>query len=179
MKNSDFAVIYKQYYSVVLDHIKFKINGDIMIAEELTDDVFIKVSEHLKIFNPDRASIKTWILTIARNIVIDYYRKVKEQTISINGFVNSEGHETIQIHSTLKASNKIEGQELGSAINTAMNQLTGKQKEIAELYFMHNKKYVEIAQVLDIPLGSVKATLLRAKESLQYLLRNVYQTEMA
>jgi RNA polymerase sigma-70 factor (ECF subfamily) len=176
-----FNQVYAENYSKILNFIKNKINGDLETAEELTNDVFLKVNEHLSIFNPDLATISTWIHTIAKNIVINHYRKQKEQLISIdNVHSDNDGKKHyITISSDDNTSDKIESRELSLAIDTAMNKLTGKYKEVAKLYFLHNKKYVEIADILDIPLNSVGTTLLRAKEALQWQLRNVHKSVLA
>lgn len=173
-----FNDVYVEYHSRILKFINYRINLDLATAEELTNDVFMKVNEHLAIFDCDKSKLNTWIHSIAKNIIIDHYRKMKNNTDSINK-VNADGVLKVQIYSNDIASDLVEGKELQSAINTAMNKLKNKQKQIAELYFFHNMKYVEIAELLDIPLNSVKVTLLRAKEELQYSLKNVYKYSIA
>ena len=171
---TNFDFIYKNNYSAILKFIDNRVNHDKMVAEELTNDVFIKANEHLKIFNPELAQLTTWLHTIAKNVIIDHYRKIKQQNQSI------DVDNAMELPSNNATSNGIEGKELMLSINTAINLLRSKQqREVFNLYYLNNKKYEEIAEILDISMSNVKVTLLRAKECLQKSLVNVYQREFA
>lgn len=68
--------IYEEYHTKVLRYIQSKVN-DSYLAEDLCSDVFVKVYENLDSFNEKKASFSTWIFTITRNRLIDYYRTRK------------------------------------------------------------------------------------------------------
>lgn len=171
-----FESIYKDNYKAIFNFIKGRVGFNTEVAEELTNDVFIKVNEHLKVFNPELSKVSTWIHTIAKNIIIDHYRKNKNSHLTQStDLINSEGNEVFVIPSNANTSDLIEGKELSSAIHNAMEKLSQKQREVAELFFLHNKKYVEICEILDIPMERVKVTLLRAKIKLQESLKEVYE----
>ena len=72
----DASKIYEEYHQKVLRYIQSKVN-DYYLAEDLCSDVFLKVNEKLDTFDEKKASISTWIFTIARNRLIDYYRTRK------------------------------------------------------------------------------------------------------
>lgn len=72
----DKTQIYEDYHTKVLRYIQSKVN-DSYLAEDLCSDVFVKVYEKLDTFNEKKASISTWIFTITRNRLIDYYRTRK------------------------------------------------------------------------------------------------------
>lgn len=68
--------IYQEYHTKVLRYIQSRVN-DYHLAEDLCSDVFVKVYEKLNTFNSKKASLSTWIFTITRNRLIDYYRTRK------------------------------------------------------------------------------------------------------
>lgn len=72
----DQSQIYEDYHMKVLRYIQGQVN-DYYLAEDLCSDVFVKVYEKLESFNEKKASISTWIFTITRNTLIDYYRTRK------------------------------------------------------------------------------------------------------
>ena len=78
-----FNQIYSDNHKRVLNFITMKIN-DNLIAEELTNDVFMSLYKHLNSFDETKASMTTWIMNFAKNKVIDHYRKVKLNAISLN-----------------------------------------------------------------------------------------------
>jgi RNA polymerase sigma-70 factor (ECF subfamily) len=178
MKN--FNQIYAQFYTVVLNFISFKLHNT-EVAEELTNDVFIKVNSHLESYN-NKYSFKTWLFTIVRNTIIDYYRsegKRNNHFINVGSFVNDEGKEFFSFLETDQASDNVENNQLSNKISLALNNLKGNYKIVADLFFVHEKQYNEIAEILQIPLNTVKVTLMRAKEMLQTELVQEYENMLA
>jgi len=173
MQTLEINQIYNQYKAKVLSSLIYATN-DREASEELANDVFMKVYTHLEIFDVEKAQLGTWISKIAQNTLTDYWRKKKLETTSINHFMNDDGIPTLQIAGTLNANDLIESKETRVAIEAAMDKLGSKYREIAELYFYKNKKYIEIAEILDIPMSNVKVTLLRAKAMLQAELQVMY-----
>ena len=171
--------IYKTYYRDILNHITFKIGGRKEIAQELTNDVFLAANEHLLNYDVQKAKVKTWLFFIAKNKVIDFYRQNGQakhsNNISISDFVDNEtGNEYFTISDNNSASDYIENNEMFENIHNVMNQLKPKYKQIAELYFFENKKYDEIANILVIPMGTVKGMISRVRTMLQGELKETY-----
>ena len=79
----DFNKIYNKSHKSILNFILRKVNSQ-MIAEELTNDVFMKVYNHLENYDESKSAMNTWIMNITSNTIIDYYRKKKLETISLN-----------------------------------------------------------------------------------------------
>lgn len=165
--------LYNNHYKQIFNHIKFKVK-DIEIAEELTQDVFIKANEHLMNYDVNTAKVLTWLYTIAKNKIIDYYRSVKDTVIHVSDFVNDKGDEIIQISGYEETDSDIAASETNTAINKAFSGLKPKYREIANLYFIEQKKYDEISEILNIPLGTVKGMINRARTMLQTSLQGVY-----
>lgn len=174
LKVISFDVIYKKYYKQVYYYIMDKVNFKAHIAEELTNDVFLKAKRHLENYDDQRAKLNTWLIFIAKNLVIDNSRTCHDDKyINVSNFVDAEtGRETFQIADNSQI-DLIENKQVTEKINFAMSNLKPKYKAIAELYFIQEKTYNEISEILSIPLGSVKGSISRARAMLQTQLREV------
>jgi RNA polymerase sigma-70 factor (ECF subfamily) len=168
--------IYNEYYTKVLNNVTFKVRN-LDDAQELTNDIFLKIDKHLQIFNPNKAKLNTWIFEITKNAIYDYYRKTKNQNLNtqISNFVDESGNETIQIIDNNTNANTIENTELNTVLMQSFDSLKEPYKSISKLYFLEQKQYNEIADLLNIPLNTVKVTLMRAKAKLQENLQAEYQ----
>jgi RNA polymerase sigma-70 factor (ECF subfamily) len=125
------------------------------------------------------AKLNTWIFGIAKNKVIDYYRskvnKNASNTSLIDGYVDENGRETYQIEShDLTGIEYIEAKELNSKISNAFDTLKPKYKEVAIMYFIEGRKYKDIADMLDMPIDTVKVNIFRCRAMLQNKLVGVY-----
>jgi RNA polymerase sigma-70 factor (ECF subfamily) len=168
-------VLYKQYYKPILNFIMQKLHNT-EIAQELTNDTFIKAMEKMYQFNPEKSNISTWLHTISKNLIIDFYRKDEsDKYINVSDFVDESGNEMIQIKDTNNNSDSIENKELLEAVHKAMSQLKPKYQKIAQMFFIEDQPYPEIAKVLEMPVGSVKGTIFRIKAMLRGELQFVYQ----
>lgn len=172
-----FNQIYAENYKKVLVYVLGRVNGKHEIAEEITQDVFVKVNEHLRNYDVYKAKFTTWIYTIANNRIIDYYRADKSaMTINVDGYVNDQGDVIFQYIDNSHAEDRIETKDTVTAIERAMSMLSNKEREIANLFFIKEMKYTEIANVLDIPIGTVKGLINRIRGKLQTSLSSVYAT---
>jgi RNA polymerase sigma-70 factor (ECF subfamily) len=170
-----FNQIYSEHYNKVLNFISSKIKGRREIAEEITQDVFIKVNEHIKNYDVYKGAITTWIYTIANNKVIDFYRSDKSNyMVGVDGFVNDEGESIYEFKDTSNADESVNSEETMSSVERAMSNLNEKEKSIATLYFIKQMKYEEIAMELNIPMGTVKGLINRIRNKLQTQLKGVY-----
>jgi RNA polymerase sigma factor (sigma-70 family) len=172
-----FNEVYKDYKNLVMSQLRQKIKNE-SDCEELCNDIFMKVNEFLHTFNCERAKFSTWIYKFVENKIIDYFRgegKRMQQQSNVSDLVNSEGQEAFTFVSHSETSSHVEGKELQSKISLAMSKLKPQYRRIAELFFLEQKEYKEIAEILDIPMGTVKGTLLRAKVMLQNALQAEYQ----
>lgn len=171
----DFHHIYNEHYNQILNFVNSKIGYKTEIAEEITQDVFVSASKHLDSYDVYRAKITTWLFTITNRKIIDYYRSVehnqKDSKVNISDYTKDNGAESFEfISEHNEADAMVEGNELRDSIMNAFNDLKPKQKRIAELALLEQKSYNEIVDILDIPLSTVKVTLMRAKEKLQTIL---------
>lgn len=164
--NLTFNKVYADHYNNVFSFIKTKTNNE--VAEEIVQDVFVKVFENLDIYDPKKSKLITWLYAISNNSITDFFRKnkYKNNITHIDNFVNDQGKEIFEIESNLNELG-IENNELAEAVQNAMNKLNQKEQKIANLYFLQQKQYSEVAQCLDIKLGTVKGTINRIRGKLQ------------
>lgn len=138
-------------------------------AEEIANEVFVKAHAKLHTFNPDLASMKTWLWRIAQNLMIDAYRKKTMFFDSIDEAGNEDNKDAfhLQIQDDTNPERIIESSEIGDAIIGAMVELPRTISDVAERHFIFEMTYEEIRVDLSIPLGTVKAHIFRAKECLR------------
>ncbi len=133
-------------------------------AEEMTQEVMIKVWNKAASFNASKASVNTWIFTIARNTRIDFIRR------------NTRAERKIEIEDIWHEADSPEPivdfqqRRVEVEIRNAMSTLPGEQALVLEKAFMENKSHNEIAEELDLPLGTVKSRIRLALNKLQILI---------
>ena len=162
----NFDVIYNKYHSEVFGYIMSKVHYNSVLAEEITNDVFLRVDKHLSSYNASVSKIFTWICFIANNIIIDHLRKRKLDVVHISNFVDENGNEYLPLLSTSYNADDINNKEKNEKINSSFNKLKGNTKLVAIHYFIDELQYTEIAELLDVPLGTVKALINRARKVL-------------
>lgn len=173
--NLKFDDVYNEYKPIVENFLRNKIQNA-ELREDIVANTFMKVFRHLASYNPEhaeKAKLSSWICMIANRLVIDEYRK-KNPFINKSDFVNSEGEEAFEFVGNDTANAEIDNKELHRTIRKAMRNLKPIEKKIAILRFVKEYDYSEIAEILEMPLNSVKVTILRAKENLQSSLKNEY-----
>ncbi len=137
-------------------------------AEDITIESFGKAFNRLEKYDPKYA-FSTWLFKIATNSCIDFIRKKRLETTSIDQtFGNDEGDEmTIDIKSdSLNPEEKYMRKQRSISVRGTLEKLDDKYKVLIEMRYYQELSYEEIAQELNIPLGTVKAQLFRAKELL-------------
>ena len=135
-------------------------------AEEIANDVFIKAHKNRASYNIHTAKINTWLFAIAKNAVIDFYRtNHSDQYINVSDFADETGKEVYQFVDSTQ--DIVENNELAEQIRNAFAGLKPKYRRVAELFFLSQKQYKEIAEILDIPMGTVFGTISRCRAMLQ------------
>jgi len=157
----NFDQIYSENKLKVFNFILSRTNNR-EVSEELANDVFVKVAEFMEVFNPEKSKFQTWLYNIVHNRMTDYYRTAAKKS-SMNEIMLADYFV-----------DNIESSETMQKIDKAFAILNKVEREIAELYIMQDKQYQEIADLLDVPIGTVKGTLSRARGKMQTYLKNIY-----
>lgn len=160
-------------YERALHFYIMKMIKDQSKVEDLVQEVFVKAFDNLHSYNTNYA-FSTWLYRIATNHTIDYLRKKKLQTLSIDEPVSSrDGEMEMQLpDETAQTDRKIIRSERQQIVQQAIDELPEKYRDVIKLRHMQEKSYQEIADVLDLPLGTVKAHIFRAREMLYKALKD-------
>jgi RNA polymerase sigma-70 factor (ECF subfamily) len=152
------------------------VSRDRAIAEDLAQDAFIKVLNHIDRYRPE-FKFSSWLFKIANNVAIDHLRKRQLDTISIDGSPHAATAAEIEAtrfeiaDQAESALDELEAKELGSAIERAIATLRPEYKACIMLRHVEGRSYEEIAATLDLPLGTVKTFIHRARHQLRELLK--------
>lgn len=141
-------------------------------VEDLTQETFVKAFASLKNFNEEYA-FSTWLYKIATNGSIDYIRKRKLDTFSIDKPValeESDYHFELP-DTTYQPDKTIMQRQRTTLIDEAINHLPEKYRRVIILRHTEERDYAEIAKMLKLPIGTVKAHIFRARELLNKYLR--------
>jgi RNA polymerase sigma factor (sigma-70 family) len=146
---------------------------DVQEAEDLTQESFIKAFNSLAQFNEEYA-FSTWLYKIASNNCIDYFRKRKLQTYSLDKPIQYKDSEIQQEipDPDLNPEKSILADERQTIIQEAIATLPEKYYTAIVLRHNDERSYEEIAEILNLPLGTVKARIFRAREMLNKALKN-------
>ena len=157
-------------FSLVLRMVR-----DRTVAEDLAQDTFIKVLNHIDRYRPE-FKFSSWLFKIANNVAIDHLRKRQLDTVSMDGSPHASTAAEIEATSFdladqgESALEELEAKELGSAIEHAIGQLRPEYRSCILLRHVEGRSYEEIAATLDLPLGTVKTFIHRARHQLRDLL---------
>ncbi len=141
-------------------------------AEDLTIEAFGKAFKNIEQYAPNYA-FSTWLFKIATNNCIDFIRKKKANIISIdNGDENEEvSPPSLQSNTLDPEKDMIKNQKV-KLMRSVVHKLKPRYRKLVELRYFKEYSYEEIAQELNLPLGTVKAQLFRARELLFNILKN-------
>ena len=156
----------EEAFSQIFDYIAPKINSyfiknnfNFEQSEELTQDVLSTIWSKANLFNPEKSKFITWSFTIARNKKIDFYRKTKKNDVNEDDirsflFPNDDGNDY----------------EIESTINKIKEELDQNQQKLIKMSFFEQKSHKNIAEELEIPLGTVKSRIRTTLNKMQKLL---------
>jgi RNA polymerase sigma factor (sigma-70 family) len=129
------------------------------VAEDLSQEIFIKLLEHVQSFDPKKGRFAVWFWRIARNALVDHYRKKKATPFSHFGEDEVEGMAVGEIPDT---DNVLAYRKLRSVIGT----FSSEEQELFELRFAAEMSYKDISNVLGKPEGTLRVAALRLKEKI-------------
>lgn len=140
-------------------------------AMDLTIETFGKAFENIEKYKPDFA-FSTWLFRIATNNCIDFIRKKRINMVSIHSLTDDEGEEKqLDIKSdTLNPEETSIKKQQNQAIKLIVDKLPLRYKTLITLRYFDELSYEEIANELDLPLGTVKAQLFRARDLMANIL---------
>jgi len=168
-----YAELMKRYKRPVF-HTILKMIRNVDDAEDLTIEAFAKAFKNLEKFNPEY-TFSTWLFRIATNNCIDFIRKKKVDTLSISSAYIDEDGQGVGIE---LRDNNLDPQEVAikaqkiEIMQNIVTKLPPRYQQLIRLRYFEELAYEEIAKEMEIPLGTVKAQLHRAKELLYDMVRS-------
>ena len=155
----------------------FRMVRDRELAEDLTQDTFVKVLSHLDRYRTD-FKFSSWLFKIANNVAIDHLRRRQLDTVSMDGSPHATSSDAVEASrfdisdGSENALDEMEARELGSAIERAIASLRPEYRSCILLRHVEGRSYEEIATTLDLPLGTVKTYIHRARHELRRALEH-------
>ena len=176
-RESAFRELVRRYERPVFSLI-FRMVRDRETAEDLAQDTFVRVLNHIDRYRPE-FKFSSWLFKIANNLTIDHLRKRQLDTVSIEGSPHAasaaEAEATSLDVQSLGESplDELESRELGTAIERAIARLRPEYRSCILLRHVEGRSYEEIAATLDLPLGTVKTYIHRARHELREALEDL------
>jgi RNA polymerase sigma factor (sigma-70 family) len=174
LKGNDAAYkkLMKKYHDAIYNFI-YRMIHDKHQVEDLTQEAFIKAFQSLASFNEEYA-FSTWLYKIATNNSIDYIRKRKLQTYSIDKPIDAKDSDyAFELpDDSYETDQEMISDQRAKMLNEAIKRLPEKYHKVIHLRHVDEKSYEEIAEQLNLPIGTVKAHIFRAREILYKTLKD-------
>src|SRR5665213_3170195 len=154
--------------------ICYRFTGRDSEAQDLTQEVFLRVFRALGSFRSVEGSFTTWLARLTRNLLIDHYRRTRNERItdSIEEQVSgAEGRAGEKFRSASRPDSAVAGREASELLQAALGKLSPELRETIILRDLQDMEYREIAGILAIPEGTVKSRLNRGRAELARLLK--------
>jgi len=154
----------------------YRFTGSATDAEDLTQEVFLKIYGNLSAFDLARGSFQTWITTMTRNLLVDHFRRSRAQrsTDSIDNGWEGDGDEMPLVQRLADSGpsqhDRAVQKEIEKMVQEALTKISPELREAVILRDLQDLDYKEIAQVLHIPEGTVKSRISRGRAELARLL---------
>jgi len=161
--------IVRQHWRKVFN-IAYKFTGKHDEAEDLTQDVFLKIFKSLHTFD-QRANFQTWLVSVSRNLCIDHYRSVRKERETIDRDVDANNLSPVA--QTISPIAALEARDRVALLRKAMDQLPDALREAVMLRDIQELSYQEIADRLHTPEGTVKSRINRGRTELGRQIRRL------
>ncbi len=175
--------IVHQYHRRIYN-LCYRFAGSADDAQDLTQEVFIKMYRTLGSYDVDRGAFVTWVTTVTRNLLVDHFRRSKQDRVTDSLDVPASEHED-----AMPLSDRIEdkgpapdasvqSRETRETVHRALQKLSPELREAVVLRDLQDMDYREIAAVLRVPEGTVKSRINRGRAELARLLQRTYRQVM-
>jgi len=173
-----------QRYHRRIYNICYRFAGTSDDAQDLTQEVFIKMYRTLSSYDVERGAFMTWVTTMTRNLLVDHFRKTKQDRVTDSIDAAPSEHEDAmplshQIEDKgLPPDARVQSRETAEAVHQALQKLSPELREAVILRDLQDMDYREIAAVLKVPDGTVKSRINRGRAELARLLQRIYRQVM-
>ena len=159
-------------YTRKIYNLCYRFTGRVEEAEDVTQEVFIKVFQTLKSYDAAQGSFSTWLNRVARNHLVDHYRRTRKDRVTSS--LEDElpaAEEKPSPH--MEPTGQVESRERREILQLALDKLSPDLREAVILRDLHDLDYEEIALVLKVPQGTVKSRINRGRLELGRVLKRM------
>ncbi len=173
-----------QRYHRRIYNICYRFAGSNNHADDLTQEVFIKMYRTLNSYDMDRGAFMTWVTTVTRNLLVDHFRKTRQERMTDSLDTTSSDHEDAMTLSERipdrgpAPDSRVQTREAKEAVHQALQKLSPELREAVILRDLQDMDYREIATALKVPEGTVKSRINRGRAELARLLQRTYRQVM-
>jgi RNA polymerase sigma-70 factor (ECF subfamily) len=173
-----------QRYHRRIYNICYRFAGSSDDAQDLTQEVFIKMYRTLGSYDVDRGAFMTWVTTVTRNLLVDHFRKSKQDRLTDSLDSTSSEHEDAMPLSEqipdkgLPPDAHVQSREAREVVHLALQKLSPELREALILRDLQDMDYRDIAAALKVPEGTVKSRINRGRAELARLLQRTYRQVM-
>jgi RNA polymerase sigma-70 factor, ECF subfamily len=153
-------------------------------AQDLTQEVFIKMYRTLSSYDVERGAFMTWLTTMTRNLLVDHFRKTKQDRVtdSIDA-APSEHENAMSLSDQIEDKGappdaRVQSRETRELVHEGLQKLSPELREAVILRDLQDMDYRDIAAVLKVPEGTVKSRINRGRAELARLLQRTYKQVM-
>lgn len=150
----------------------YRFTGRRSEAEDLTQEVFIKIFQTLKTFDAAQGAFPTWLARVARNHLVDHYRRTKKDRVT-SSLEDELGSLEEKPSPTVEPVAQVESREHKELLQQALDRLSPDLREAVILRDLQDLDYDEIAQVLGVPEGTVKSRINRGRLELARVIKRM------
>jgi RNA polymerase sigma-70 factor, ECF subfamily len=173
-----------QRYHRRIYNICYRFAGSADDAQDLTQEVFIRMYRTLNTYDLSRGAFTTWLTTMTRNLLVDHFRKTRQDRMTDSLDATSSDHEDAmplgeRIPDEGPAPDSgVQSRETREVVHIALQKLSPELREAVILRDLQDMDYKEIATVLRVPEGTVKSRINRGRTELARLLQRTYRQVM-
>lgn len=173
-----------QRYHRRIYNLCYRFAGSADDAQDLTQEVFIRMYRTLNSYDVGRGAFMTWITTLTRNLLVDHFRKTKNDRLTDSLDATASDHEdAMPLGERIPdggppADSGVQSRETKETVHQALQKLSPELREAVILRDLQDMDYREIATVLKVPEGTVKSRINRGRAELARLLQRTYRQVM-
>jgi RNA polymerase sigma-70 factor (ECF subfamily) len=173
-----------QRYHRRIYNICYRFTGSGTDADDLTQEVFIKMYRTLNRYDVERGAFMTWVTTVTRNLLVDHFRKTRQERVTDSlDTPQSEQDDAMPLGDRIpdkgpSPDTRVQSREAREAVHLALQKLSPELRETVILRDLQDMDYREIATVLRVPEGTVKSRINRGRAELARLLQRTYRQVM-
>lgn len=171
-------------YNRRIYNVCYRFTGSPDDADDLAQEVFIKLYRTLDSYSPEKGAFATWVMTMTRNLLVDHFRKTKQERVtdSLDAGLTEE-EDSISLGDKIQdsgpsADERIQRKQTQEMVQKAIQKLSPELREAVILRDLQDMDYKDIAVALKVPEGTVKSRINRGRMELARLLQRTYKQVM-